>query len=227
VKTLVSPETLKRLGLQPGRIVEAIVSSYTVEGNPHAAPMGILLENQDTVTIKPYPETQTYRNLKSQRQCAINLTREPELFFATAFKGEPEVGGLPKDFFLPALKVKAPRLRDADGWLEVEVFSDETFKDRGLFKGRILRVKALNRPPKAYCRAEFAAIESIIHTTRILEFSKAGRRAQAERLAGLVASYRRLMSRVAPGSGAEKVMEKLASILSRHSFNLETYESLF
>ncbi|MHC1563941.1 MAG: DUF447 domain-containing protein [Candidatus Hecatellaceae archaeon] len=224
---MVSPETLRRLGLQPGRIVETIVASYTAEGKPHAAPMGVLLEEWGTVAIRPYIETWTYRNLESRRQCTVNLTGSPKLFLSTVFKGEPEVGGLPEGFFLPALKVEAPRLRDADGWLEVEIFSGETLEGRGLFKGRILRVKAVPRLPEAYCRAWFAAIESIIHATRVLEYSRAGRRSEADRLARLIASYRSLIGRVAPGSEAEEAVEKLASILSRYGFKPEAYSELF
>ncbi|MHC1589698.1 MAG: DUF447 domain-containing protein [Candidatus Hecatellaceae archaeon] len=224
---MVSPETLRKLGLQPGRIVETIVASYTAEGKPHAAPMGVLLEGWDTIVIRPYVETWTYRNLESQRQCTVNLTGSPKLFLSTAFKGEPEVGELPEDIFLPASKVKAPRLRNAYGWLEVEISSGEAFEGRGLFKGRILRVKALPRLPEAYCRAGFAAVESIIHATRVLAYSKAGRRGEADRLARLIAGYRSLVSRVAPGSEAEETMEKLASILSRYGFKPEACRELF
>jgi len=224
---MVSPETLRRLGFQPGRIVETVVASYTGEGEPHAAPMGVHLEGWDRLVVRPYVRSQTYRNLEARGQCTVNLTRRPEIFLLTAFKGEPEVGKLTKSFFLKASRVEAPRLKEAEGWLEVEFSSREAIGGRGVFKGRIILVKAFHKPPQAYCRAEFAAIESIIHATRVLEFSRAGRRAEADRLARLIASYKALVGRVAPGSEAEKTMGKLSSILSRYGFNLQAYERLF
>ena len=88
---MVSPETLRRLGFQLGRIMETVVASYTGEGEPHAAPMGVHLEGWDRLVVRPYIGSQTYRNLEARGQSTVNLTRRPEIFLLTAFKVETEV----------------------------------------------------------------------------------------------------------------------------------------
>ncbi len=221
---MVSAETLARLGLQPNRLVETIVATYTAEGLPHAAPMGLRLREDLKAEIKPYLQTKTYQNLKAWKAYTANFTLNPLTFFQATFKGEPEAGKLPRDFFLKASKVRAPRLKCADGWLEVEVVEVVEEAGRALFTGEIVAVGVARRQPKAFCRADFAAVESLIHATRVLE---AAEERKAEDLLRLIASYQSLVRRVAPNSEAEKVMVGLASILERKGFKVEAFEPYF
>lgn len=221
-----SPETLRRMGFEPGRVVETIVASYSASGEPHAAPMGVSLESWEVLTVKPYTETQTYRNLRAKGECTVNLTWSPKLFLACAFKGEPEADFKPEKFFVRALRVEAPRLRQAEGWLEVKLTSLEEDGSRGIFRGKILKVKVSRKTSKAYCRADFAAIESIIHATRLITPLKT-EPGVGKKLLSLIASYKSLIGRVAPHSEAWETVERLASILSRKGFNVEACETLF
>jgi hypothetical protein len=63
--------------------------------------------------------------------------------------------------------------------------------------------------PKAYSRAAFALIESVIHATRVKEYLASGRVGDAEQLLSLIDHYRTLVERVAPGSRYALVMADL------------------
>jgi len=219
-------ETLRRLGFQPGCLVETVLATYTPGGKPHAAPMGVRLLEDGRLRITPYLQTQTYRNLKASPACTVNLTWSPEIFFQTAFKGELEEK-LPGDFFLPALKVRAPRLRRAEGWLEVEASLEGEDREKAYFKGEIVAVYPVKRRLKAYCRGDFAAIESIIHATRVLEFTSKGEWLKAEKLLRLMLGYRNLIGRVAPNSEASQVIERLFQLLQRKGVKIEGLEAAF
>jgi hypothetical protein len=211
-------QMLSRLGFKPGRIVETIVATYDADGNPNAAPMGILVEANDRLLIRPYLQTRTFRNLKQHKQCTVNLTSNPEIFFKSCFKDV--VGGLPENFFIRARKVYAPRLRQAEGWLEVKADEEAEVEDRAIFKCFVKAVYLGRMKPKAYCRANFAAIESIIHVTRILTYLKLGEQNKCSKLLELVRHYRGVVERTAPNSEAFKVLENLYLILSRHGLKI-------
>ena len=211
-------QTFKRLGLQPNRIVEAIIATYDGGGKPNAAPMGVLVEADGSLTIKPYTQTTTFKNLKRHGQCTVNLTSSPEAFFRAAFKDL--VGGLPEGWFIKARRVNAPRLRQAEGWLEVRVARETESGDRAIFSCVVEAIYLGRVWLKAYCRADFAAIESVIHATRVLVYLKLGEKDRCMRLLRLISHYRSLVERVAPGSEASRVMEGLASILRKHGFEV-------
>lgn len=78
-------------------------------------------------------------------------------------------------------------------------------------------IKASRSLPKAYCRASFATIEAIIHTTRVKLFLSDGgrqKREQAYRLIELIEHYNIVVNRTAPNSRCSEIMAELTQRIS-------------
>jgi len=199
---------LDRLGFLRGCIVETIVTTSDEAGKPNAAPMGAYTEDMETLTLRPYTDTLTFRNLKVSKSAVVNLTLNPEIFYRAAFKDANLK--LPSAWFEDAEAVNAPRLRGADAFIEVSVLEiSRGGGERAEVKCAPHLVKRTRRKPPAYCRAVFATLESIIHATRVRAFLSKGREEEAAELMKLIGHYRSLVHRVAPNSPHERTMELL------------------
>jgi hypothetical protein len=89
---------LTDLGFSKDIVVETILSTYNPDGQPNAAPMGILMKNEQCVTIKLYKSSSTYQNLVSRRCGVINITSDPEVFFLSAFKEANPNAKIPREW---------------------------------------------------------------------------------------------------------------------------------
>jgi len=200
---------LIKLGFAPRQIVEVIVSTYDENKTPDAAPMGVT-SREGRLIIRPYTTTQTYLNLMGRRCGVVNLTGDPELFYRTAIKESNEGEQVPAEWFLGAEKVDAPRLRGAEAYLEVSVVDQNPIaSDRAEFTCEVVQLEVASAYPKAYSRAAFALIESVIHATRLKEYLASGRMGEAEQLLSMINHYRALVERVAPGSRYTLLMADL------------------
>ena len=60
-------------------IIETIVTSLAPDGEVNFAPMGVEW-GEDTLVLKPFLETTTFRNLSGARAAVVNLTDDVMLF---------------------------------------------------------------------------------------------------------------------------------------------------
>ena len=204
--------SLDDLGFLKGSIGETIVSTYNVDGQPNAAPMGVVVESNERLRIRPYLSSLTYKNLQTTRCAVVNITSNPELFYLTAFKEANPDGKLSPDLFEKAETVDAPRLRAADAIVEVLVAETGSFgAKRAEFLCNVQLVKASKALPKVYCRAQFATIEAIIHATRIKQFLRGDEQEQerAIKLLELVSVCKDVVNRTAPNSRYSEIMADL------------------
>ena len=206
---------LAKYGFIPGAVMEAVVSTCDEDGRPNAAPMGVTSGDLRTLIIRPYLNTTTYRNLKVSRCAVVNITLDPWLFYITALKEVNPEGVLPLKLFDKAEKVKAPRLKDAQGFIEVNVIDIKEVGKRGIVKCEVVYAKAKRMPARLYCRGAYAAIEAVIHATRVKEALAAGNVEEAMRLEGLIKYYRDLVRRVSRGTTYEAVIEGLLNLIKR------------
>lgn len=203
---------LANLGFLKNTILETIVSTYNVNGEPNAAPMGVKTEDMKGLIIRPYTSSLTYANLQSKRCAVVNITSNPELYYRTVFKEVNPEGRVPPEWFKKAEKVNAPKLRMADAFIEVSVIDINLSEaERAKVLCDVQLVKAPNLLPKAYCRAVFATIEAIIHATRVKLFLTGDKekRREAYRLIELIEHYNALVNRVAPNSNYSAIMADL------------------
>lgn len=203
---------LTELGFIKGIIGETIVSTFDLNGQPNAAPMGILIENDEKLKIKPYRTSLTCKNLQTKRCAVVNLTSNPRLFYLTAFKDLRLDEKLPDGMFEKAQKVDAPRLEAADSTIEVSVAKTDSFSsERAEFLCNVQLVKSSKTLPKVYCRAQFATIEAIIHSTRIKLFIKGNQEQQKQAipLLELVNICNDIVNRTAPNSIYSEIMTEI------------------
>jgi len=204
--------SLDDLGFLKGSIGETIVSTYDADGQPTAAPMGVVMAGNERLRIRPYLSSLTYKNLQAKRCAVVNVTSDPELFYLTAFKEANPDGKLSPELFEKAETVDAPRLRAADAFIEVSVAENGSFgAERAEFLCAVQLVTASKALPKAYCRAQFATIEAIIHATRIKPFLRGDKqeRERAFRLLELVEICSDVVNRTAPNSRYSEIMADL------------------
>jgi hypothetical protein len=200
---------LSAVGLEKGVIYETIVSTRAPDGTPNAAPMGVRSFDGRTLMLLPFKSTRTYRNLLATRTAVANITDDPQLFYDTALKeGTP----CPREMFEEAKHVEAPRLTHAESIIELTVSS---IRDEGPDRARVdcdpVYSEVLQLRPKPYCRGKLAAMEAIIHATRVKVFLKEGRREEADRLIQSILSYKALAERIGPKSSYLKVIEDVVA----------------
>jgi hypothetical protein len=204
---------LTELGFSKGIILETIVSTYNTDAQPNAAPMGATMINSNSIALKIYTSSLTYKNLQSKRSAVINITSNPETFYKTAFKEANPDRTLPQEWFEKAQTVDAPKLSIADAHIEVtvtEIRAIDTEKTQVTCE--IKHIQTATIMPKAYCRASFATIEAIIHATRVKAFlnnDNKEKKEQALKLLENIKEYREIVNRVAPNSLCTKIMTEL------------------
>jgi hypothetical protein len=202
---------LADLGFSKGVIVETVVSTYGSVGQPNAAPMGAIMEQAQRMVLRIYTSSLTYKNLQAKRCAVVNVTSDPEMFYRTAFKEVNPEGKIPTGWFEKAETVEAPRLRAVDAHIEVTVVNVAHFDgEKAEITCEAKRVHASTVLPQAYCRASFAAIEAIIHATRVKHFLMHGeKQEQALNLLEKIRDCQDVVNRVAPSSRYSEIMADL------------------
>lgn len=149
---------------------ETVVSTYNNDGSPNASTMGIILDDNNNIIIKPFLETDTCNNLLNKKECILNLTNDPEIFvISTLFQDEFKENQFKKDEY-----VNAPLLKSCqNNYIALQVISNEKIAPyRMSFCCKIIQIKSELIRNKPYTRAFSSLIEILIHATRIIVFSK-------------------------------------------------------
>jgi len=208
--------SLSQLGLAKDHVYEIVLSTYNADGKSTAAPMGIIPKSSRRFIIRIFKGTLTFKNLQRLRCGVVNLTNDPEIFYKTAFKQTSGFRSLEAGEFEKARAVKAPRLRSADAKIEFKIEKIEDFDDlRSRVTCEVERIDLRRTLPAGYCRGAFAAIECIIHATRIQQYLSEGRLGHAEKLIALVNYYKDLAERVSPGSKYVSIIRQICSQIDR------------
>ena len=202
---------LTDLGFLKGMIAECIVSTYNLDGKPNAAPMGVIMEDEQHLIVNLFKSSTTCSNIKANRCAVVNLTSNIEVFYKTAFKEANPDGKLPQEWFEQAKAVNAPKLRFADATIDVSV-TDMT--SIGTLKTRVVcnveLVQATRKFPQVHCRAMDATLEAIIHATRVKAFlNDEGKQKKVSKLLELIDNCNDVVNRVAPNSAFSIVMADL------------------
>ncbi|MCW3992129.1 MAG: DUF447 family protein [Candidatus Bathyarchaeota archaeon] len=205
------PELLDELGFSWACIVETIVTTRRPDGSPSAAPMGITRCGADLLEIRPFKSSATYRNLLKNPGACVNVTSDPELFLATAFKREMQ-----REITQPLIR-RDLSLEAAEAAVFVEAMgSNDVSEDRGCFVCRAHSVDVRRNLPTVFSRGRAQAIEAIVHGTRIQEYLRRGRRADAEKLYKRFNECKEVVWRVSsPDSAEVRVIKTLETFIGR------------
>ncbi len=192
-------------------IAECIVSTYNLDGKPNAAPMGVIMEDEQHLIVNLFNSSTTCSNIKANRCAVVNLTSNIEVFYKTAFKEANPNGKLPQEWFEKAKAVNAPKLRFADATIDVsvtEMTPIDTLKTRAACNVEL--VQATRKFPQVHCRAMEATLEAIIHATRVKAFlNDEGKQKKVGKLLELIDNCNDVVNRVAPNSAYSIVMADL------------------
>lgn len=205
------PELLDELGFSWGCIVETIVTMRRLDGSPSAAPMGTTRIGADLLEIKPFKSSATYRNLLKNPGACVNITSDPKMFLATAFKRE-----MKREITQPAIRWDLS-LEDADAAVFVEALrSNDVSEDRGCFACRAYSIDVRRNITTAFSRGRAQAIEAIVHGTRIQEYLRRGRRIDAENLYKKFNDCKEIVWKISsPDSAEVRVIKTLEKFINR------------
>ena len=157
---------LEILGFNKDTYSEVIVTT-SCNGKVNAAPIGVRMFNDRTLYFKIYRPSTTYEYIACSRECVLNITSNPRLFYTSIFDKE-------KLKFKRSFRVSPPRIIGANGYVECKVSSVEDFEEYSIVYCNPVHVEYESQPPKAFNRAEPAIIEALIHYSRIIPFVRKG-----------------------------------------------------
>jgi hypothetical protein len=138
-------------------IVETIVTTLDLDGAVNFAPMGVEW-GEETIVLKPFLETTTFRNLEQRRSAVVNLT-DDVMVFAEAAIGSPQYPAV------PAAVIHGVVLESVCSWRELEVETIDATPPRSRIHARIVH-RGFRREFIGFNRARHAVLEAAILATR-------------------------------------------------------------
>lgn len=138
-------------------IIETIVTTMDSDGVINFAPMGVEW-GDDTIVLKPFLETTTFRNLSATGVAVINLTDDVMLFAQGAISS-------PQFPSLPASVIHGAVLEAACSWRELEVLHIDATPPRSRIETRVVH-RGVRREFIGFNRARHAVLEAAILATR-------------------------------------------------------------
>jgi hypothetical protein len=143
-------------------IIETIVTTMSQDGVVNCAPMGVEWnpeEGGDTIVLKPFLDTATYRNVSATRAAVINLIDDVRVFARAAIAN-------PDYQTVPAERVRGVVLADACSWREVAVRSIDSTPPRSRIETVVVH-RGARREFIGFNRARHAVLEAAIYATRV------------------------------------------------------------
>jgi uncharacterized protein len=142
-------------------ILEGIVTTVSAEGVLNIAPMGPHVdEAMERFVLRPFPTSQTYRNLREHGEGVLHVT-DDVLLLARAALGPVEAAPP----VMPATKIKGWVLRDACRFHEFQVRSIDDREERVRIEVECVHAGRL-RDFFGFNRAKHAVVEAAILATR-------------------------------------------------------------
>jgi hypothetical protein len=139
-------------------IIESIVTTVDADGAVNCAPMGVEW-GDETIVLKPFLETATYRNLMTTRSAVVNLTDDVRVFARGAISN-------PEYTTTPAIKVRGVVLDDCCSWREVEARAIDSTPPRSRIETEVVH-RGTCREFIGFNRAQHAVLEAAIYATRV------------------------------------------------------------
>ena len=139
-------------------IIETIVTTRGRDGAVNCAPMGVEW-NEDTIVLKPFLDTATYRNVVATGAAVVNLTDDVRVFAHAAISN-------PAYETEPAVVVDGVVLAGCCSWREVEVRAMDATPPRARIDTTVVH-RGVRREFVGFNRAAHAVLEAAIYATRV------------------------------------------------------------
>lgn len=158
---------ISSLGLEKGQLYETIVTTRNADGNPNAAPMGLIVKNNREVVFYFYPGSLTAENVKRDGILSVNILEDP-LTFVECTLGSPSGSYFQEDGDLFYLK-------SADAYFTARVIKEKvgSRKDKfGSTELTIIQAQVEKTVKLVECvhplnRAIYGIIEALVNLTRM------------------------------------------------------------
>ena len=181
--------SLKKLGFGEESPSEVVMTTFNPDGSFHASVIGVRAHGASEVSLKVFTDTVTFYNLSSSHAAVINITNDVELLANLALRGLLNFDDSTLRF-KSSKCVNAPRLENADAFVEIEVESLRKTKIRdkigeseaAYFIARVKCIDLQKSDAFAIRRSESLAIESAVLATRILVAMEKGKEKAAKDL---------------------------------------------
>ncbi len=138
--------------------IEVIFSTLDEDGRPNFAPMGVMWDGKELI-VRPFRNTDTYRNLMATG-CGVANVTDNVLLFAQSALSEPIFP------HFDARQVRSIVLKDASYWREVVVTKVSGGDMRAEICCRVVG-QGWRRDFLGFNRAKNAVVEAAILTTRL------------------------------------------------------------
>lgn len=143
-------------------IIETIVTTVSADGAINCAPMGVEWDPDaagDTIVLKPFLETATYRNVTATGAAVVNLIDDVRVFARAAISN-------PEYATVPAARVPGVVLAEACSWREVQVRHIDSTPPRSRIETTVVH-RGTRREFIGFNRARHAVLEAAIYATRV------------------------------------------------------------
>jgi hypothetical protein len=144
-------------------VLEGLVSTLDAGGGPHLAPMGphVPAAEFDRFTLRPFPSSQTYHNLRRHGEGVLHVT-DDVLLVAKAAIGAVE----PPPQWVPAERVRGWVLADCCRFYEFRVTEIDESEQRVRIEAAVVH-GGRRRDFFGFNRAKHAVLEAAVLATRI------------------------------------------------------------
>ena len=139
-------------------IVETIITTLDAGGEANFAPMGVEW-GEESIVVKPFVQTTTFRNLQDTGAAVVNLT-DDVLLFARAAISSPQYPAF------PATVVRGVVLEAACSWRELRVRTVDPTPPRARIETDVVHC-GVRREFIGFNRARHAVLEAAIYATRV------------------------------------------------------------
>ncbi|MFW9949728.1 MAG: DUF447 domain-containing protein [Candidatus Thorarchaeota archaeon] len=186
----------KTMGLEKNLLYEVLATTISIEtysrSTPNTACMGIKIRDDDLISMKPYPTTKTFQNIKKLPLIILNFVDDILLYAIMALKESSAIKNnenscesyydFLKENFLSNYKdtISIPFVKDSWAIIICEVQKENTEKKVDELGGvnlteflmKPIYFKKFRESFKLYNRAENLILENIILATRLKVASK-------------------------------------------------------
>jgi hypothetical protein len=162
-------------------IIETIVTTMSPDDVVNCAPMGVEWDPDqggDTIVLKPFLDTATYRNVSATRTAVVNVIDDVRVFARAAISN-------PAYETVAAERLRGVVLANACSWCEVEVRSIDSTPPRSRIETMVAH-RGTRREFIGFNRARHAVLEAAIYATRVHLLSRDFLTSELERLQVIV-----------------------------------------
>ncbi len=178
----------QELGFKKGYLYEILATTFSIKRNeliPNTSCMGIRIRDNNEISIEPYPNTNTYKNLKQNSLICINFVESIFLYALAALKGlhlSEKYRIFPIEYYnyydireYNKSISKIPYINQAWAILFCEIKKESQLTRKDIFGEinlsefilNILSLVKIKESYKLFNRAENLTLETLILTTRL------------------------------------------------------------